>query len=190
MSSAIKTGAPFALARRWYRNPADERIAAAVYGAIVAHARAPAFYVEFSVPDTVAGRFEMVVMHLALVIDRLGQGGEAGQRLGQRIFDAFCGDMDNSLRELGIGDLAVPKQMKRIVARFYGRSEAYRQGLATGEETLAAVLARNVPAADAALARYMLAAAADLAEESASLLAGAAPHFPDPALFVRARVVS
>jgi cytochrome b pre-mRNA-processing protein 3 len=179
------------LGRHFRRNREDERIAAGLYGAIVAHARAPVFYAELGVPDTVAGRFEMVVLHTVLVVDRLGKGGEAEQRLGQRVFDLFCNDMDGSLRELGIGDLAVPKQMKRMAGRFYGRSEAYRRDIAAGDvAALAATLARNVPGVRTALARYVLAAAAGLAEQSTSALLAASPAFPDPADFVAAGALS
>ncbi len=173
------------LGRRFGRDRENERIAAALYGAIVAHARAPAFYADLGVPDTVAGRFEMVVLHTALVVDRLSRGGEAERQLGQRIFDLFCNDMDGSLRELGISDLAVPKQMKRMAGRFYGRLEAYRRGLAAGDaEDLATTLARNLPGASSGLPGYILVAAARLADRSGSALFDAPPAFPDPAAFV------
>eukprot|EP01037_Dinobryon_pediforme_P030253 gene30253-34244_t len=50
----------------------------ALYAEIVALARQPVFYRDFSVPDTVEGRFEMILMHLALLFQRLaGESGEA-----------------------------------------------------------------------------------------------------------------
>jgi len=191
MSSVRKTRAPLALGRRFRRDRDNERIAAALYGAIVAHARAAAFYADLGVPDTVAGRFEMVVLHTALVVDRLGGGGETERQLGQRIFDLFCNDMDGSLRELGISDLAMPKQMKRMAERFYGRLQAYRRGLTAGDaKDLAATLARNLPGTGSGLSRYVRAAAAGLAERSASTLFDARPGFPDPAAFATAEAES
>src|SRR5207244_1769191 len=74
-----------------------------LYGAIVAQARSPVFYGRYGVPDTVNGRFEMVVLHTILVLRRLKE--EPGLRgLGQALFDAFCADMDANLREMGVGD--------------------------------------------------------------------------------------
>lgn len=138
-------------------------IALALYGAIVAQARNPALYTDFEVADTVTGRFEMVTLHVILVLDRLERLGETARPLGQRIFDLYVKDMDNSLRELGIGDLGVPKRMKKMAQAFFGRHDAYRQALAAGDPVrLAETIARNVypdgnPAAAKALAAYVLA---------------------------------
>ena len=102
--------------------------------------------------------------------------------------------MDHNLREMGVGDLAVPKEMQRMGEAFYGRTQAYRAALATDEqETLAAVLARNiydsVPASQAAashLAAYMWEAVRDLNDQTPAALRAGELHLPDPAavLFV------
>src|SRR5438034_11506425 len=91
------------------RNPFQRSIPA-LYGAIVAQARLPSFYAGYGVPDTLLGRFDMVILHLALVLRRLREAG-APEPFGQGVFDAFCRDMDHNLREMGVGDLAVPKEM-------------------------------------------------------------------------------
>ena len=52
-----------------------------------------------------------------------------GRSLGQRLFDTFCRDLDDNLREMGVGDLAVPKQMRRFGEAFYGRQAAYLAAL-------------------------------------------------------------
>ena len=93
-----------------------------LYGTIVAQARLPSFYREYGVADTVNGRFDLLVVHLALVIDRLAEGPES-REAGQALFDHFCRDMDHNLREMGIGDLSVPKEMERIGQAFYGRAQ-------------------------------------------------------------------
>lgn len=125
----------------WRRQP-DAKIEA-LYGAIVAQARAPAFYADCGVDDTLAGRFEMLVLHLVLVIRRLRETGEAAP--AQRLFDLFCRDMDHNLRELGVSDLGVPKRMRRFGEAFYGRAAAYDQALDAGDGCgLTAALARNV----------------------------------------------
>jgi len=116
----------------------------ALYGAIVAQARLPAFYRDYGVPDTVEGRFELIVLHLALVLDRLAAQPEL-RALGQDLFDQFCQDMDNNLREMGVGDLAVPKHMRRVGEAFYGRAQAYRAALVSdGDQALAESLKRNI----------------------------------------------
>jgi cytochrome b pre-mRNA-processing protein 3 len=162
-------------------------IAARLYGAIVAQARHPVFYERFGVADTVTGRFEMVVVHLALVVDRL-QGSAGDPALAQAVFDVFCVDMDRSLRELGIGDLGVPRRMKEMGEAFYGRARVYRESLAAGDRAaLADALHRNVlgnGAGDAAaLADYVAASAVTLAGIATADVA-AAPRFADPVGFV------
>jgi len=179
---------------RWFRRNPQRDTIARLYGAIVAQARAPAFYADYGVADTVTGRFELIVLHLALVVARLRREPEPVRGLGQGVFDLFCRDMDHNFREMGVGDLAVPKHMQRVAAAFYGRAAAYDDALeADGEERLAGVLARNVfsaageiqPAADR-LARYVRAARAELDREEGEQLGGGSLSFPDPA-FIGAR---
>lgn len=158
----------------------------ALYGMIVAQARLPVFYKDYAVPDTVNGRFDLVVLHLALLLDRLGQ--DDGLRpLGQGVFDRFCQDMDHNLREMGVGDLAVPKEMKRLGEAFYGREQAYRAALAVeGDDALVASLRRNIyggsPAASAGrLAAYMREAVRALMAQDPDALAAGSLRFPEPA---------
>ena len=171
------------------RGDEGKRIATALYGMIVAQARTPAFYASLGVPDTIRGRFEMVVLHTVLVVDSLGRRGEVGDAIGQRVFDRFCADMDQSLRELGVGDLSVPRRMRQMAQGYYGRAEAYRRGLAAGNATtLAQAIGRNVfnsddAAPSAVLARYALAAAGAIANAVSPEVSGAALPFPDPAAF-------
>src|SRR5262245_14657948 len=104
--------------RLFHPTPSLDRIAS-LYGTIVAQARAEAFYRDFGVPDTVSGRFEMVVLHLVVVLRRL-EAEPDSRELGQGLFDRFCSDMDANLREIGIGDLKVPQEMRRMGEAFYG----------------------------------------------------------------------
>ena len=161
-------------------------IATRLYGAIVARARNSAFYADLAVPDTVTGRFEMLVVHLALIVGRL-QGEKTERPLAQAVFDLFCVDMDSSLRELGFGDLGVPHRMKKMTEAFYGRARVYGEALAAGNRAaLIAAVERNVFSGEAAtapaLADYMIASAARLAAEPVSGL-DANPPFADPAAF-------
>src|SRR5476651_2550688 len=116
----------------------------ALYGMIVAHARLPCFYRDYAVADTVNGRFELIVLHLALLLDRLA-GDPALKTLGQGVFDRFCQDMDHNLREIGISDLKVPQEMQRMGEAFYGRAQAYRSALAAPDgQALIDALVRNI----------------------------------------------
>jgi len=124
--------------------PRDDTIAC-LYGTIVAQARLPVFYQTYGVPDTVNGRLEMIMLHAVLFLRRLEGEAAPIRALGQGLFDRFCRDMDDSMREMGVGDLAVPRSMRRIGEAFYGRQAAYRVALeAPSDEPLAAALARNV----------------------------------------------
>ena len=168
------------------RNPQAPTIST-LYGMIVAQARLPCFYCEYAVADTVNGRFDLIVLHLALLLDRLAQDG-ALQSLGQGVFDRFCQDMDDNLREIGIADLKVPKEMQRMGEACYGRAQAYRSALTANDgATLVAALERNMYGGATAtparrLAAYMREALRDLAGQDASRLASGELHFPDPVL--------
>jgi cytochrome b pre-mRNA-processing protein 3 len=172
---------------RLFRRDPQAATIAALYGAIVAQARHPGFYLGYGVPDTAEGRFEMIVLHLALLCRRLGGADAAARSLRQGVFDMFCSDMDRNLREMGVGDLSVPKKMKKIGEAFYGRLEAYEHALAAeGDDALVAAVARNVlgeavPSGRAQrLARYVRAAAHALDETEAAALHCGALRFPDP----------
>ena len=115
----------------------------AIYGMIVTQAREPLFYRDLAVPDTVNGRFDLLLMHLWLVLRRL-KSVELGQGLSQALFDHFCNDMDDNLRELGVSDLKVPKRMQAFGEAFYGRTAAYDLALTDGHEALAQALCKNV----------------------------------------------
>ncbi|HET7805546.1 MAG TPA: ubiquinol-cytochrome C chaperone family protein [Pseudolabrys sp.] len=163
----------------------------ALYGTIVAQARLPCFYREYGVPDTVNGRFDLLVLHLALVLDRLADEPQL-RELGQSLFDHFCTDMDRNLREMGIGDLSVPKHMQHVGEAFYGRAQAYRAGLThNGDGALTEALERNIygqeaanRAAAARLAAYMRETVADLRAQPASQLLAGKLTMPNPAATV------
>ena len=159
----------------------------ALYGAIVAQARSPAFYRDYCVADTVDGRFELIVVHLVLVLRRLSRE-EVLRPLGQETFDLFCTDMDRNLREMGISDLKVPKEMERIGTAFYGRKAAYDAALdASADSGLLEALHRNVYASPSEpppgvprLAAYMREAERSLERQDAQALLRCELPFPEP----------
>ncbi|SRR5712691_2147203 len=167
---------------------------AALYGTIVAQARVPAFYQIYGVPDTVNGRLEMIMLHAVLALQRLEGEAAPVRALGQGVFDLFCRDMDDSMREIGVGDLAVPRKMRRIGEAFYGRQAVYRAALAAADDApLIAALERNVfagaPEGGAAgkLAAYVRATVLGLDAQSGDDFERAQLAFPDPQLlFVQA----
>ncbi|TIL57116.1 MAG: ubiquinol-cytochrome C chaperone [Mesorhizobium sp.] len=124
---------------------ANRAITEALYAPIVAAARQTVFYSDWDVPDTPLGRFEMLSLHMFLFQHRLrGEGGVAGE-VAQVLIDEFFMDVEHSLRELGIGDVGVPKRMKKLAKMFYGRTAAYDDALERNDhDALVAALARNV----------------------------------------------
>jgi cytochrome b pre-mRNA-processing protein 3 len=176
-----------------------------IYGTIVTQAREPVFYQDLGVPDTVNGRFDLIVLHLWMVLHRLrlvGAGTDLAQAdLAQALFDRFCEDMDANLREMGVGDLTVPKRMQAFGEAFYGRAAAYDRALSDGAEVLARALAKNLlnenilnenilnedilntnAAAENArqLAAYVEAAMSALAHQDDAALLGGSCAFPLP----------
>ena len=160
---------------------------------IVTQARLRAFYADYGVPDTVEGRFDLIVLHLVLLLRRLARDDDPAHSLGQRLFDAFCRDLDDNLREMGVGDLAVPKRMRRFGEAFYGRQAAYAAALdAADGQVFEEALARNIFQTDGIdhravrLARYALAALAKLdAQEQGAFIRGEVA-FPNPEAFADA----
>jgi len=137
---------------------------AALYASCVAAARQPAFYATYGVPDTVDGRFDLLLLHVLLVLRQLKD-----EALRQELFDLMFVDMDRSLREMGVGDMSIGKKMKPMLAGFYGRAGAYEKALTeTGNENLTEALSRNL---------YGLAS-------------GISPHAETIARYVRASVES
>lgn len=117
-----------------------------LYGAIVAAARQEKFYLDMSVPDTLDGRFDMIVLHMFLVQDRL-RGGNAKFR--QHLTDVFFNDLDRTLREMGVGDLSVSKKIRPMAEGFAGRIQAYALAAEKGDSEILNALQRNVYSGEA-----------------------------------------
>lgn len=122
-----------------------KKIAAGIYQHCVARAREPVFYESLDVPDTLDGRFAMICLHVCLAVDRLYRCSEVRDDLGQAVFDVMFADMEDNLREHGIGDLSVPRHMKQMMQRYNGAQHAYANALHAGDdESLRDVIARNI----------------------------------------------
>lgn len=159
----------------------------ALYGAIVAQARSPAFYRNYGVPDTVAGRLEMVVLHLVLLLSQWRAAEGRATAESQELFDRFCQDIDDNFREMGMGDLAVPGEMRKVAEVFYGRAKAYEAALSTDDPSeLERAIDRNVFGSRASavgaarLAAYMREAVRRLGAQESAWWTPGAVDFPRP----------
>lgn len=168
---------------RKHRSPQRATIEA-IYGMIVTQAREPSFYRNLGIPDTVNGRFDLLVLHLWMVLRRF-RSAEGGANVPQALFDHFCDDMDANLREMGVGDLTVPKRMQAFGEAFYGRAAAYDLALASGSEPLVGALCKNVLNGEGMekarrLATYVETTTARLAGLDEATLLGVEWTFPSP----------
>lgn len=135
----------------------------ATYERIVAQARHPVFYQRYGIPDTSEGRFEMIVLHAFCLFYRLRGEDKAARDFTQAVFDLFFKDMDESMRELSIGDEGVRRRVRKMVESFYGRSSVYTEALDNRDKSaLFVAFKRNIygdggePVAINALVEYML----------------------------------
>jgi cytochrome b pre-mRNA-processing protein 3 len=123
----------------------SRRAAAHLYEAVVNAARDPVFYRDLSVPDTIEGRYEMIVLHIALALRAIRGPDSRTRRLAQAMVDTMAADLDRSIRELGVGDLSVARFMKRLGEGLYGRAAAYGTALdQDGDDALTSALLRNI----------------------------------------------
>ncbi|HLO76740.1 MAG TPA: ubiquinol-cytochrome C chaperone family protein [Magnetospirillum sp.] len=133
------------LFRRFFERRRLEQAVTDLYLAAVQQARQPVYYGRLGVPDTLEGRYDMIILHVWMVIRRLTAGaGERGARVSQALLELMFADMDRNLREMGVTDLRVGKRVLNMAEAFYGRAAAYDKALADGESELQAALDRNV----------------------------------------------
>lgn len=130
--------------RRRQKREQEEQINT-LYSTIVEQSRQPLFYQDYQIPDTPEGRYELLMLHMWLVLRQLGKQKEPQTReFSQNLFDFMFADVDMNLRELGINDLAVGKRVRRMAEAFYGRIAAYDAGMEQGTDALVAALDRNL----------------------------------------------
>lgn len=129
---------------RIFGNTATQRCADRLYGKAVEQARQTAFYTSMGVPDTVDGRFEMIALHVFLLLRRLKQDDDGANETAQALFDTMFTDMDRGLREMGAGDLGVGRRVKVMAKAFYGRISAYEKGVSSDDGALAEAVFRNI----------------------------------------------
>jgi cytochrome b pre-mRNA-processing protein 3 len=167
---------------RFFRRDGRRELIESVYTRIAVASRQPGLYIASDVPDTVEGRFESLSLHMVLVFRRLRALPPPAADLSRDLAEAFFRSLDQSLREMGVGDLAVPKRMKTLAEAFYGRAHAYDAALDSGDaDALAAVLARNVTGGEEParrLAAYALEAENTLEGQDLDSITASGPVFP------------
>lgn len=171
---------------QWFRNRSQRHARALeLYGSSVAQARQPEFYRAWCVADTLDGRFELVMLHVALLLRRLTAEGEAGKALGRSVVEQMFEALDDDMREIGVGDLTVPKRVHKAASAFYGRLKVYDEALkAEDGVALSEALDRNIPVAEGAsvasglLAAYVRAVVSSLDQQAYAGLAQGRVTFP------------
>ena len=172
--------------QRFFRSRPAVQAGRALFRALSAQARRPVFYERMGVADTVEGRFELYVLHLVLVLHRLKGNGTEASETSQATFDAFLRNLDEGLRDMGVGDLSVGKKMRKLGEAVYGRIKGYDRVLAETEPRAALedmvgrtlLQGRDDPGHAGPLARYILAAVA--ARAAAPRGAGVQSRLPWP----------
>ncbi len=182
--NATRTGWPFSMRKDSLSSRASD-----IYGGLVAQARAEAFYAVHGVPDTPEGRLELIMLHVALATRRLSREGEAGGAAAQAVAEAFITDIDDCMREMGVGDLMVAKKVKKAAGALLDRVRDYGSALAGRDRSILAELIRLhvLMAADGhaagdnagRIADYTLQAEAQLAMVDAAALWGSPSPFPN-----------
>lgn len=132
------------LKRGVFRQPLYENEAKSLYQACVAQARQPIFYETYQVEDSIDGRFDMVCLHVCLILNRLDLTKTKEACLAQDLFDAMFKDFEQNLRLMGISDLKISKEMKKMWTAFNGRRQMYLTALKNSREALAATLHKNL----------------------------------------------
>lgn len=168
------------------RRRARREAAGRLYAAAVKAARHEAFYIGCGVPDTLQGRFEMLTLSIFPLLHRLMHDPGDDPELARLVSEALVADMDAAFREMGVGDLTVPKRMKTLYRSFAGRIAAYEQALAEDDAALVAAISRNVfpaggeDARAARLATWLKAAIMALREAHPAALQRGEVAFPAP----------
>lgn len=157
-----------------------------LYDAIMAQARLPIYYQTLGVPDTLEGRFSILTIHLFAVFRRLKSAGAEATATAQALADRFVADMDTVLREIGVGDLSVPKKVRKLVAGGANLIESYDRAAAAGGQALETVIADSLPldgeearAASAKLTPYVNAMLEDLKTQPIEDICAGRIRFPD-----------
>ena len=127
----------------FFKKKKYETISNDIYQKIVKFSRNKIFYTKFKVPDTIDGRFDMLILITIIVVFRLSKIKDEGIKLSQKIFDIVFKDLDFSLRELGAGDVSVANNMKKLISSYMGRQKIYLKAFKNDDEKFLAMAFKN-----------------------------------------------
>ncbi len=169
----------------WLRSRSRPGVTASgLYGSIVTQARLPKFYAVEGVPDTMEGRFGVIAVHMFLVLDRIRQQGTDGDEVARALLETFMTDMDDNMREIGIGDVGVPRWVKKAAAALHEQVEAYTSAMSASNDTaLKLALTTYIMMGDerhdvSGLAHYVRRVAVSLAPQTWSEIGAGRITFP------------
>ncbi|MBL4803263.1 MAG: ubiquinol-cytochrome C chaperone family protein [Alphaproteobacteria bacterium] len=124
------------------KNPYEQAVHE-VYAEALENTRKKEFYTEYGVPDTFDGRFDLLLLHIFMILNRMLKDSPVNaESFNQALFDETFKDMDQTLREMGIGDMGVPKHMRKMMKAFNGRMHGYQYAIK--ENTLSFALKNNL----------------------------------------------
>ena len=129
---------------KWFKRHPYSNGIEKTYGEIVRQARRPELITNFHVTDNIDGRFDLLCLHMCLVLKRLKKKPELTRQYSQDLFDFMFLDMDQSLREMGVGDLSVGNRVKEMGKAFLGRLQVYESVIDSKDDKLHEALIRNV----------------------------------------------
>ncbi len=127
-----------------------EQEAKELYAQCLETVRQPFFYTKYDIEDTMDARFDLLLLHVYIIIEyNLLRCPDIASELNQAVFDVLFADMDQTLREIGIGDTGLPKRMKKMMLGFNGRMHSYRLAFANIDENdsndeLLQAIAKNI----------------------------------------------
>ena len=179
------------LISRWIRsikkNAELRKVAHQLYFTTVTQSRSPELFSDLEAPDTLDGRFDLVVLHVGLVLRRLRSCTEGGQKLSDALFSVMFDDLDQTIREMGVGDLRVGKKVKAMARAFYGRCVAYDTALDSNDQmALTNALCKNIYGLDGkensmakVMAKYVRDVSLNLETQSDKEIFGGKIIFPE-----------
>ena len=127
----------------FFKKKKYETVISDIYQKIVKFSRNKIFYTKYKVPDTIDGRFDMLVLITIIVVFRLSKIKNEGVELSQKLFDSIFKDLDFSLRELGAGDVSVANNMKKLISAYMGRQKIYVNAFENNDQNSLALAFKN-----------------------------------------------
>ena len=133
------------------RLTAEPERGAALFAWVTAQARAPHWYLDGAVEDTVDGRFAMLATIAALVSVRLERAGDPGAHASVALAERFIEVMEAEHREMGLGDPKLGRTVRKLVGALARRIELWRPAVSGDdwrEPAQTSVYGDRVPAAE------------------------------------------